>query len=126
MTGIYDRVKGSGVFWIRYADSHGKIRREVAGTLSNANELYSVRKSAALLGQKLPFMLKRKVVMFSELAASFLIYSKAHKKAFKDDEGRMKLLVELFGDMAAGEITHQVIEQKIGAVGTEREWKPAK
>jgi hypothetical protein len=34
--GIFEKVPGSGVFWIRYTDSQGRYRREVAGTWSAA------------------------------------------------------------------------------------------
>ena len=36
MRGIYEREKGSGIWWIRYSDSTGRIRREKAGTESAA------------------------------------------------------------------------------------------
>jgi len=34
--GVYEKVPGSGVWWIRYADKGGKIRREKAGTRESA------------------------------------------------------------------------------------------
>jgi site-specific recombinase XerD len=122
--GIYERVKDSGVWWIRYADSKGTIRREKAGSLSNAKKLYSIRKSAALQNQKLPFMVKS-TTKFSELAKDCLAHSKTHKKSFKSDSERMVLLVDLFGDMTVDTITHQTIEQKIDAVATDRKWTGA-
>lgn len=52
--GIYEKVKGSGEYWIRYADVDGKIRREKAGTKANAHKLRLKRKAAVLEGRKLP------------------------------------------------------------------------
>jgi integrase len=125
MKGVYEKIPDSGVWWIRYADSKGKIRREKAGTQANATKLYSIRKAGALLGQKLPHMVKAKAVKFSELAATCLVHSKLHKKNYHADTLMMKRLVDLFGDMVATEITSELIEQKINAVAAEREWSPA-
>jgi hypothetical protein len=30
--GIYEREPGSGIWWVRYQDAKGKIRREIAGS----------------------------------------------------------------------------------------------
>jgi hypothetical protein len=50
--GVYERKPG--VWWIRYADATGRIRREKAGTKSAAQTLYRKRKTEALQGKKLP------------------------------------------------------------------------
>ena len=43
--GVFEKVPGSGVWWIRYADATGRIRREKAGTKSAALTLYRKRKT---------------------------------------------------------------------------------
>jgi hypothetical protein len=63
--GVYEKVPDSGVWWIRYADESGRIRREKAGTRAAATNLYRLRKAAVLQGQKLPEVRKR--VTFEEL-----------------------------------------------------------
>jgi hypothetical protein len=40
--GVYEKVLGSGVWWINYFDSQGKRRREKAGRKSDAITLDSV------------------------------------------------------------------------------------
>lgn len=52
--GIFEKVPGSGDWYIRYADLTGRIRREKAGTKSAALVLYRKRKTEALQGKKLP------------------------------------------------------------------------
>jgi len=47
--GIYEKVHGSNVWWVRYADSAGSIRREKAGVKSAAIKLYQKRKTEVLL-----------------------------------------------------------------------------
>jgi site-specific recombinase XerD len=49
--GIFERVKGSKVFWIRYADSTGKIRREKVGRKSLALKVYQKRKTEVREGR---------------------------------------------------------------------------
>src|SRR6516165_5880517 len=77
--GLFEKVPGSKVWWIRYADSMGRIRREKAGTKGAALELYRKRKTEALQRKKLPENLRAPVVSFAELAQDALAYSKAHK-----------------------------------------------
>src|ERR1041385_7450816 len=38
--GIFEKIKGSGIWWIRYADAYGRERREKAGTRGIAIRLY--------------------------------------------------------------------------------------
>jgi len=56
--GIFEKTPGSGVWWIRYADAQGRLRREKAGTKGTARDLYHKRKQEALEGRKLPEKLR--------------------------------------------------------------------
>lgn len=109
--GIYEKVPGSGVWWIRYADASGRIRREKAGTKTAAKKLYNKRKTEVLEGKKLPEMLRAKAVAFFVLAADALEYAKVHKRSWEDDTIRMKPLQATFGDRAADSITPQDIQR---------------
>src|SRR2546429_5189054 len=42
--GIYERDPGSGVWWARYRDEHGRLHREKVGPKSLALKLYEKRK----------------------------------------------------------------------------------
>jgi hypothetical protein len=52
--GVFERIPNSGLWWVRYADITGKIRREKAGTKSAAKQLYEKRKTEVRQGEKLP------------------------------------------------------------------------
>ena len=78
--GIYEKVPGSGVWWVRYSDATGRIRREKAGLKQTAETLYRKRKTEVLQGKKLPESRKR-AVSFEELTKDALDYSKAHTSA---------------------------------------------
>ncbi|MGA2609602.1 MAG: site-specific integrase [Terriglobia bacterium] len=66
--GIFEKVQGSGVWWVRWADSGGKIHREKAGTRETAGILYRKRKTEVLQGKKLPECLRKNVLTFGDLA----------------------------------------------------------
>jgi integrase len=123
--GIFEKVLGSGVWWIRYVDALGRYRREKAGTWSNADKLLTKRKNEALQGKKLPETLRRKFVRFSEIAEDALTYSRAHKKSWQDDESRMKLLKEWWGSRDAESLSTAEIEQRLSAAARDGKWAPS-
>lgn len=109
--GIFEKEPGTGVWWVRYADSTGRIRREKVGNRGAAINLYRKRKSEVLQGVKLPETLRAKRVSFADLAKDALEYSKTHKRSYGDDEIRMAKLMEPFANRAAESITPQDIER---------------
>lgn len=38
--GVFERPKGSGIYWVRYHDATGRLRREKAGSRGMAVKLY--------------------------------------------------------------------------------------
>lgn len=119
--GLFEKEPGSGVWWIRYAVSGGRIRREKVGNRGAALKLYQKRKTQVLQGEKLPENFRAKAVSFSALADSALEWSKAHKLSYDDDVIRKKRIVEQFGSRSAELITAQDIEKWFA----EQTWKPA-
>lgn len=83
--GIFEKMPGSGIWWIRYVDSSRRYRREKIGSYSAAVKLYHKRKQEALEGVKLPETLRGRPVSFSELADDALAYSRQHKRSYRDD-----------------------------------------
>lgn len=108
--GIFEKVSGSGIWWIRFADAGGRYRREKAGTKSAAIKLYQKRKTEALEGRKLPEKLRRAPALFREIAEDALAWSDAHKRSARNDHSRMEKLLKWFGDKPVDSITPQEIE----------------
>jgi len=108
--GIFEKVPGSGVYWIHWYDAQGRRHREKAGTKSAAIHLYRKRKTQALEGCKLPEKLRRAPVLFREIAQDALEYSNHHKRSVRDDRCRMSKLLEWFSDRAAESLTPPEIE----------------
>jgi integrase len=108
--GIYEKVSGSGQFYIRWADPTGKVRREKAGTLAVARKLLIKRKNESQIERKLPSLTRRRV-LFSELAKDTLVYSKLNKKSWRTDGVRLGRLTEWLGQRVADTILPSEIER---------------
>jgi integrase len=95
--GVYEKVPGSNIWWIRYADAAGRIHREKVGPKSAAIKLYQKRKTQVMQGKKLPETLPRRVVLFSEIADDARAYCEANNQGFRFDTYRLGRLKEEFG-----------------------------
>jgi len=99
--GVYEKLPGSDQWWVRYVDSTGRLRRELAGSKGDAIDLYHKRKSEALQGKKLPEKLRRRVVHFSELCEDFRKHSVANNEGHKNEGYRIAQLKAEFGERPA-------------------------
>jgi integrase len=118
--GVFEKVLGSGVWWIQYFDAQGRRRREKAGVKSSAIILYRKRKTEALEGKKLPEKLRARVVRFSELAQDALEYCRANNRGWRTDHSRIRHLREAFGNRPAA-IPIEDLRRWFG----EQQWTPA-
>jgi len=124
--GIFERPKGSQVWWIRYADATGRERREKAGTKSAARQLYTKRKAHALEGRKLPEKLRARTILFNELLDDAVEYNEHRAgSSGKLRSRRVDLLRDGMGSMAADAITPQVISRWRAKASKENSWAPA-
>jgi len=123
--GVFEKIPGSGEWWIRYSDSAGVYRREKAGTKSAANTLYRKRKQQALEGKKLPEKLRSRAVSFAEIADDAIAYVKARYSRPADDVARLEVLKGWFLGQAADTITAHLLETKLEAARRENQWAPA-
>ncbi len=121
--GVFEKIPGSGIWWIRFIDAQGRYRREKAGTKGMAIDLYRKRKMAALEGRKLPERLRRASVSFASIAQDALAYSKVHKAqtSYRCDAGRMEILLQLVSQYPAESAPQQDIERQF----QKQEWAPA-
>jgi site-specific recombinase XerD len=123
--GVYEKIPGSGIWWIRYADSRGMMRREKVGRQADAASLVAKRRTEALLRNKLPEKFRAKAVTFSDLCADALEHSKAanSEKSAYELELKIAKLKEKFGNTKAEDITKQAVVRWLEAEGKERGWK---
>jgi integrase len=105
--GVYEKVKGSGIWWIHFVDAEGKRRREKMGARANAIKLYMQRKAEAAAGKKIEKPLRSREKSFKEFADLALAYSKKNKANVADDEQKIAILVAEFGSRQASALTQQ-------------------
>ncbi|MGA3316414.1 MAG: site-specific integrase [Candidatus Korobacteraceae bacterium] len=115
--GIFEKVPGSGVWWIRFADSTGRIRREKVGNKAAAIKLYAKRKTEVLQGVKLPENFRAKPVEMRVLIADALEHCRNNNRGFAQDRVRLLTILREFGSRTAASITPQDIERWVAGNG---------
>lgn len=122
--GIFERVKGSGIWWIRWTDADGRKRREKVGSRSNAEKLLVKRHMQKLERAKLPENLRAKAVTFRELCEDALAHSRAENTEKQTYELKLRInqLLPVFGSRAADSIRKNEILTWLAEQATERKW----
>ena len=125
--GVYEKVPGSGIWWCRYADAKGRIRREKVGRRGDAIDLYNKRRTETLQRKKLPERFRVRGVTFGTLCDDALEHSREDNGERSTAELKLKIdtLLPDFGDLAAEHITKQDIIRWLTSEAEERDWKPA-
>ena len=121
--GVYEKVKDSGIWWIRYADCNGNKRREKVGRRSDAVTLLAVRKTEKLQQIKLPTQ-ARQSMLFSELLDDALEHSKAENGERSTNELKLKIerLRPERGSRKVKDITKQDIVRWLQSETVARRW----
>jgi integrase len=125
LRGVFEKIPGSGIWWIRYFDQYGKKRREKAGSKSVAIKLYGKRKQQVLEGKKLPEKFRKPSTNFSQLLDDALAHSKRTKRSYKTDVPRIASLKEWFGSHPAEELTPREIENRLAHAAEKEKWAPS-
>jgi integrase len=108
--GVWEREPGSNVWWIRYRDASGKLRREKVGRKGDAIDLLNKRRNDRRVGVKMPDNLRNAGIRFGVLADDIETYSKAHHRDQKHIVSRLKGIRPDFGERVADSITPQEID----------------
>lgn len=121
--GVYERNPGSGVWWIRWTDAHGKLHREKAGRRADAQTLIAKRRTETLQRKKLPEQFRIKIT-FDSLCDDALEHSRANNDSKVTHDLKLKInkLRTVFGSSAATSITKQDIVRWLTQRGELRGW----
>lgn len=125
--GLFEKVPGSGVWWIRYTDGQGRYRREKVGRRGDAKTLLDKRRTETLQRKKLPEKFRVKAVTFQQLCKDALEHSRHSNTAKSTHELELKIneLLPVFGDREAESITKQELQRWLADQMTARGWKPS-
>ncbi len=103
--GLWEREPGSGVWWIRFRDSDGKLHREKVGRKSDAEALLDKRRNERRVGKKMPENIRTAPIKFDKLANYITEeYSKTHHSDSRNVTQRLEKLKVHFGSRAAESI----------------------
>jgi integrase len=127
--GVFEKVPGSGIWWIEVYN--GKVRRrEKVGRRGDAIMLYQKRKAELLKGKKLEKGRYRDVP-FSELAKDAEVWAEERgHKDLRTLKGRLKTLVDEFGAREAEgieplQIDHWLSEHENWTAATKNRYRSA-
>jgi integrase len=122
--GIFEKQKGSGIWWIRWTDAKGAKRREKAGTRSAAEKLLAKRHNQKIEGIKLPENLRARAVTFRELSDDALVHSQAENSDKQTYELRLRInqLLPVFGSRPAESIRKNDIVSWLSDQSAQRKW----
>jgi hypothetical protein len=79
--GVFEKEPGSGIWWVRYADGNGKIRREKVGPKGLALRLYQKRKVQVREQGFFPERTKGSGQTFADAMDSYLTRRESFSKA---------------------------------------------
>ena len=120
--GVWERVPGSGVWWIRYRID-GQLRREKVGRKSDAIRLYEIRKAAITAGAKLPANMRRNGITVAQIGQNAIDwYSNHNRKDLRTFKGRMNSIIAALGRIEAEKLKPSEIDAWLS---THSEWSPA-
>ena len=65
--GVFERPKGSGVWWVRFHDEHGREHREKVGPKGLALDVYRKRKTEIAERRFFPERIRRRDILLTEV-----------------------------------------------------------
>src|SRR6185437_11641131 len=104
--GIYEKRKGSKIYWIRWTDEYGRERRQKCGTLSASRDRLALRMSEKLRGVSEGF---QKNLLFDDLLDDAVKYVEATHASSEDMVYKLNRIRRDFGKTLAHKITQSMI-----------------
>src|SRR5262245_33967661 len=108
--GLFERPKGSGIWWVRYFDGDGKERRERVGPKALARKRYMQRKTEIAEGRYFPDT-HRRAALLDDLVADYRGATERKGKAIMRTDIGYRRLHERFGGRRAESITPAEVEE---------------
>jgi integrase len=125
--GVFEKIPGSGIYWIRYTDAAGKKHREIGGSTVRKAENKLATKRIAKINGELPESTAKpeNAVTLSDLIDSAIKHAKAQNNSAYDLEHKLERIRDGFGTRSAAAITQEEIIEWLDEEMDDREWKPA-
>ena len=123
--GVYEKVPGSGIWWVVYF-AEGKRKREKVGRKSDAIALYQSRKSEVRAGVKMPANMRNKGESLATVIDRALLWYESHKpKSLYNVKIHLQMFKANLGKKVAAELTPDDIDQLLSKQAVKKSWSPA-
>ena len=110
--GVFERPKGSGIWWARYADETGRVHRERVGSKGLASKVYQKRKNEIQERRFFPERIRRRDVRFADMVDEFLRRA-AHLRSHHEYVRAGRVLKNVFKGKTLREIAPGDIERYV-------------
>jgi integrase len=80
--GIFERPPGSGTWWVRYAEEHGRIHREKVGPKGLALEVYRKRKTEVAERRFFPERIRKRELLLGAAIDDYLTRVKGRARSY--------------------------------------------
>jgi len=102
--GVFERPKGSGIWWVRYHDEVGREHREKVGPKSLAGDVYRKRKTEIAERRFFPERIRRRETTLAEMLDDVVARSQ-HLRAIAEYERAARYWKTAFPGRTLGQIT---------------------
>jgi site-specific recombinase XerD len=82
--GIFERPTGSGIWWTRYNDEHGREHREKVGPKALALKVYQKRKNEIQERRFFPERIRRREVLLADAISDYLARVRGRIETYRD------------------------------------------
>jgi hypothetical protein len=122
--GVFEKVRGSGVYWVRYTDAAGKLHREKVGPKSLARKIYELFKTEICQGRFFPAQRGRRDAALAAVIDDFLNRIKGQRRSYRDFVRNGQTWKLAFPNHTLGSISPGDIERQIARVNKKLPWLP--
>ena len=119
--GVFERDKGTGIWWCRYVDVDGTRKSRSIGTFTDAVNFYEENKARIRKHVVAPPDTHRGI-RYSQLVDDALKYNKTSHKDQRNFEQRLEVTREKFGHRVAVSLTPAEIHEWLDEMVEERDW----
>ena len=124
LRGVFEREKGSGIFWVRFVDLDGKRKSRCIGNFSDAVNFYEAER-VRIWKRILAPIASHKGIRYGQLVDEALRFSEASHPAQRGFAQRLERTRAQFGHRMADSITPAEIAEWFSNMLVRRKWTPA-
>ncbi len=122
--GVFEREKGSNIWWVRFMDVDGKRKARCIGAFSDAVNFYEAEKVRVRKRIIAP-VASHRGVRYKQLVEAALVYNEQSHRDQRNFAQRLLATLDQFGHRMADTITPAEIAEWFSQMEDEREWTPA-